>query len=59
MKLLARAVVTGFGLAVGAAIFKKIAARLGLEDKEAKRSDAPDLNAQDGGTDPGLQHEFS
>ena len=56
MKLLVRAVVTGFGLAMGSAIFKKIADRFGLDEKETK---APDVNAQDGATDPGLRHQFS
>jgi len=55
MKTLARAIVTGFGLSVGAFIYKKVAAKLGLDDsKDAKRE--PDLNARDGATDPGLQH---
>ena len=57
MKLLVRAVVTGFGLAVGSAIFKKIAPYLRLDEKDDKAE--PDINAQDGATDPGLRHEFS
>ncbi len=50
--LLVRAVITGFGLACGAALFKKhVAKRLGLEEAtpEAKKPD-------DVGTNPGLQH---
>ncbi len=56
MMLLARSVVTGFGLALGAALFKKhVQKRLGLED------DTPDKDLEetlegDGATDPGLQH---
>jgi len=53
MKTLARAIVTGFGLSVGAFIYKKVAAKLGLEPQP---QDKPDLNARDGATDPGLQH---
>ena len=33
MKILVRAVITGFGLSVGAALYKKIAKQLGLDDK--------------------------
>jgi hypothetical protein len=35
MKLLVRAVVTGFGLSVGAAIYKRLAKQLGLDEKAA------------------------
>jgi len=59
MKVLVRAIVTGFGLSVGAYIFKKVQRRFGLEDDEAKKDAASDLNARDGATDPGLRHEFS
>ena len=57
MKLLVRAVVTGFGLSLGSMIFKKLAARFGLEDADDK--DKNRVNAQDGATDPGLRHKFS
>ena len=33
MKLLVRAVITGFGLSVGAALYKKVAKQLGLDEK--------------------------
>ena len=56
MKLLVRAVVTGFGLAMGSAIFKKIADHFGVGEEDNK---APDVNAQEGATDPGLRHQFS
>jgi hypothetical protein len=36
MKLLVRAVVTGFGLSIGAALYKKLAKQLGLEQDAAK-----------------------
>jgi hypothetical protein len=52
MKTLARAIVTGFGLSVGAFLYKKIAAKLGLDDSP-KTGD--DLNARDGASDPSLQ----
>ncbi len=32
MHILVRAVITGFGLALGAAIYKRVAKRLGIED---------------------------
>jgi len=56
MKLLVRAVVTGFGLSLGSMIFKKVAARFGFEEKTDKDDR---VNAQDGATDPGLRHRFS
>lgn len=60
MKLLVRAVVTGFGLSLGAAIFKKIQTRLGFEEEgTAKKDGAADVTTRDGATDPGLRHEFS
>jgi hypothetical protein len=52
MKTLARAIVTGFGLSVGAFLYKKIAAKLGLDDSQKP---ADDLNARDGASDPSLQ----
>ena len=32
MHILARAIITGFGLTLGAAIFRKVSKQLGLED---------------------------
>ncbi|MBX3155792.1 MAG: hypothetical protein KF773_07325 [Deltaproteobacteria bacterium] len=55
MKLLVKAVVTGFGLSLGGAIFKKIQERIGLAEKEKKESDADTVAARDGATDPELQ----
>jgi len=36
MRLLVRAVITGFGVSLGAALFKKVAKHLGLEDPDKK-----------------------
>jgi hypothetical protein len=60
MKFLVRAVVTGFGLSLGAAIFKKVQRQLGFdEDADSKRDPAADVTTRDGATDPGLRHDFS
>lgn len=55
--LLLRAVVTGFGLALGAAVFKKhVAKRLGLEEEEKKKKDtSEEALAREAPSDPGLQ----
>jgi hypothetical protein len=58
MTILLRAVVTGFGLALGSALFKEARNRLGWTDEEDetkadKRQEK--VNAQDGATDPSLQ----
>ena len=58
MQLFLRAVVTGFGLSLGAALYKKAAKQLGFDDEEKKdkKDDASNrVNQQDGGTDPSLQ----
>lgn len=56
MTLLLRAVVTGFGLALGSALFKEARSRLGWEeeDDESKDKDNRKVNAADGATDPSL-----
>jgi len=61
MKFFVKAVVTGFALSLGSALFKKIQSHLGLaEDKDKdKDKSATDVIRQDGATDPGLQHRFS
>jgi hypothetical protein len=52
MKLFVRAVVTGFALSLGSALFKKIQRKIGLgEDNKS----APDVVKQDGATDPNLR----
>jgi hypothetical protein len=53
MMFFVRAVVTGFGLTLGAAIFKKhVAHRLGLEEDDKKGED--ETLAREAATDPGL-----
>jgi len=54
MKLFVRAVVTGFALSLGSALFKKVQGHLGLGDDKDKAKDTDKVNAQDGATDPGL-----
>lgn len=58
MKFFVRAVVTGFALSLGSALFKKLAPALGLDEKKDK-DEAEKVNAQDGATDPGLAAEGS
>jgi hypothetical protein len=58
MKFLVRAIVTGFALSLGSALFKKIAPSLGLDDKKDK-DESERVNAQDGASDPGLHGEVS
>ena len=68
MKIFVLAVTTGFALAMGSAIFKKVAKHIGLDDdaakakeKEKARADADQeaVNAGDGATDPGLRSSYS
>jgi hypothetical protein len=55
MKLFARAIVTGFGLSLGSAIYKKVAKHFGFDEKDDdKAKDPSTTQQQDGGTDPGL-----
>jgi hypothetical protein len=56
MTFFARAVVTGFALAMGAALFKKVSKQLGFEDepKAAADKDQEAINRGDAATDPGL-----
>jgi hypothetical protein len=57
MKFFVKAVVTGFALSLGSALFKKIQRQLGLgDDKDADKA-TPDAVKQDGATDPGLQQQ--
>ena len=55
MQLLARAIVTGFGLSIGAAIFKKVSRHLKLDEKNQKDDVATSVTGRDGATDPGLR----
>jgi hypothetical protein len=58
MKFIVRGVVYGFAFSLGAALFKKVQARLGLAEEPGNDS-ASKVTPQDGMTDPGLRHEFS
>lgn len=57
MRLFVRAVVTGFGLSLGSALFKKIQDRIGLgeEEKKDKKPGEAEAVRQEGATDPELQ----
>lgn len=53
MVFFARAVVTGFALSLGGAIFKKVAPKLGLADKDKeKEKETETIAKQEGVTDP-------
>jgi|SoiMetStandDraft_2_1073263.scaffolds.fasta_scaffold1777709_1 hypothetical protein len=41
MKILIRAVISGFGLALGAALFRKVSKQLGLEDEKEAAAPVP------------------
>jgi len=57
MKFFVKAVVTGFGLSLGSALFKKVQRHLGLDEDDAK---TPEAIKQDGATDPNLrQHHVT
>jgi hypothetical protein len=55
MKFFVKAVVTGFALSLGSALFKKLQSKLGLGEPERA---TPEAVKQDGATDPNLQHQF-
>jgi hypothetical protein len=56
MKFFVRAVVTGFALSLGSALFKKIQRKIGLgEDPKA----TPEVIKQDGATDPNLKSDHN
>lgn len=60
MVFFARAVVTGFALSLGAALFKKVAKQIGLADeKDGKASETvrQQQGATEGATDPELTHD--
>jgi len=54
MKFFAKAIITGFGLSVGAALFKKVAKYVGLEDKSQTN-----VIQADGATDPNLRNHHA
>ena len=56
MQFFVKAVITGFALSLGAALFKKVAKQVGLaEDDKASEQ----VRRQDGATDPNLQQQYS
>jgi len=55
MNFFAKAVITGFALSLGGALFKKVAKQLGLDEDKDKASE--EVRKQDGGTDPNLQNQ--
>jgi hypothetical protein len=55
MKFFVKAVVTGFALSLGSALFKKVQRKLGLGEPDKAPAEAV---KQDGATDPNLQHQF-
>jgi hypothetical protein len=62
MNFFFKAVVTGFALSLGAALFRKVGKKVGLvEDDKAQQKQNPATNpvGADGATDPNLQHSFS
>jgi hypothetical protein len=56
MKFIVRGVVYGFAFSLGAALFKKVQARLGLAEDKSDARAATDITPQ---SDPGLRHQFS
>lgn len=56
MKFFVKAVVTGFALSLGSALFKKVQQKLGLADDAQAQDKAkqPEVIKQDGATDPSL-----
>ncbi len=55
MKFFVKAVVTGFALSLGSALFKKVQSQIGLADDKTKADKTPETIKQDGATDPSLQ----
>jgi hypothetical protein len=58
MQFFAKAVLTGFALSMGAAIFRKVAKQLGLDDSKEDKDQSSNVTTRDAATDPGLQHEL-
>jgi len=57
MKFFVKAVITGFGLSLGSALFKKVQRKIGLGENNDKA--AAEVVKQDGATDPSLHHRFT
>lgn len=55
MKFFVKAVVTGFALSLGSALFKKVQRKIGLGEDSAKSSS--EVIKQDGATDPNLRDQ--
>ena len=53
MKFFAKAVITGFGFALGRALYNRIAKYVGLEDKTDDKASSTDAN------DPNLRNQHS
>jgi hypothetical protein len=51
MKTLLRAVISGFGFSLGAALFRKIAKEIGLDDSQPKSEPPPAPAPADDGED--------
>ena len=54
MKFFVKAVITGFALSLGSALFKKVQRRLGLAEDDNGKA-AQEVVKQDGATDPNLR----
>ncbi len=54
MKFFVKAVITGFALSLGSALFKKVQRRLGLAEDDSGKA-AQEVVKQDGATDPNLR----
>jgi hypothetical protein len=57
MMLFARAVVTGFGLSLGSALFKKVQKQLGLDEKTDKSTE--ETVKQEGASDPDMRDQLA
>ncbi|HEU4726447.1 MAG TPA: hypothetical protein VFT22_01100 [Kofleriaceae bacterium] len=57
MKFFVKAVVTGFALSLGSALFKKVQGKIGLGENSSKSQ--PEVIKQDGATDPNLTAQLS
>ena len=54
MKFIAKVVITGFGLALGGALFKKVAPYVGLGEEKKSTPEDEAIRTGDGATDPNL-----
>lgn len=48
MNVFVRAVVTGFGFSLGAALFRKLSSKLGLGDEKSAKNDRPETKVDPG-----------